>query len=182
MTDPPITAFTVHTPTATPSDIGSYYAKAVLSHSVSCVVCLLFFLYLGPSPHFGTTLEITLCPLSFGKSFMKIRSAVPENGCLIFCGERKKNKKKQKKTSVKHIRIRLIGGCVITGTGTGSQNGYKLDPCMGWLPAGRTRPKVLLNKMGRAVNFRPAQARFIKISTTHSTLVRSFQCIIYRYS
>jgi len=42
---------------------------------------------------------------------MKIRSAVPENGCLVFCGERKKTKK-QKKTSVKHIRIRLIGGCV----------------------------------------------------------------------
>ena len=40
-------------------------------------------------------------PLSFGKSFMKIRSAVPENGCLIFLTDRKKtkkNKKKQKKT------------------------------------------------------------------------------------
>ena len=36
-------------------------------------------------------------PLSFGKRFMKIRSAVPENGCLIFmhyrCGRRKKQKK-----------------------------------------------------------------------------------------
>jgi len=62
----------------------------------------------GPSPHLGTTLETPLSPVSFGKSFMKIRSAVPENGCLIFCGERKKNKK----TSVKHIHIRLIGGCV----------------------------------------------------------------------
>jgi len=55
-------------------------------------------------------------PLSFGKSFMKIRSAVPENGCLVFfCGVRQKTKKKQKinkKTSVKHIRIRLVGGCV----------------------------------------------------------------------
>jgi len=36
-------------------------------------------------------------PLSFDKSFMKIRSAVPENGCLIFFDGRKKNKKKQKK-------------------------------------------------------------------------------------
>jgi len=47
---------------------------------------------------------------------MKIRSAVPENGCLIFLMDgksRKKQKtKKTKKTSVKHIRIRLIGGCV----------------------------------------------------------------------
>jgi len=43
---------------------------------------------------------------------MKIRSAVPENGCLVFCGGRKKMGKKQKKTSVKRIRIRLIGGCV----------------------------------------------------------------------
>jgi len=46
---------------------------------------------------------------------MKIRSAVPENGCLVFCGERKKTKKKQKKTSVEHISIRLIGGCVKNG-------------------------------------------------------------------
>ena len=45
---------------------------------------------------------------------MKIRSAVPENGCLIFFADGKKQKKtkKNKKTSVKHIRYRLIGGCV----------------------------------------------------------------------
>jgi len=49
-----------------------------------------------------------ISPLSFGKSFMKIRSAVPENGCLIFFDGRKKTKK----TFVKHIRYRLIGGCV----------------------------------------------------------------------
>ena len=39
---------------------------------------------------------------------MKIRSAVPENGCLIFMhyrGGLKKKQKKNKKTSVKHIRI-----------------------------------------------------------------------------
>jgi len=42
---------------------------------------------------------------------MKIRSAIPENGCLMFWGERKKNRKKTE-TSVKHILIRLIGGCV----------------------------------------------------------------------
>ena len=41
---------------------------------------------------------------------MKIRSAVPENGCIIFLAYGKKQK--QKKTSVKHIRYRLIGGCV----------------------------------------------------------------------
>jgi len=56
-------------------------------------------------------------PLSFGKSFTKICSAVPENGCLVFFvanGKNKKQKKtkKNKKTSVKHIRIRLIGSCV----------------------------------------------------------------------
>jgi len=50
-------------------------------------------------------MQTTFSPLSFGKSFMKIRSAVPENGCLVFCGEWKKSKK-NKKTSVKHIRIR----------------------------------------------------------------------------
>jgi len=52
---------------------------------------------------------------------MKIRSAVPENGCLIFLMDGKKTKikknrktKKQKKTSAKHIRIRLLpeGSCV----------------------------------------------------------------------
>jgi len=46
---------------------------------------------------------------------MQIRSAVPENGCLIFFDGRKKQKKNRKKTeetSVKHIRYRLIGGCV----------------------------------------------------------------------
>ena len=105
-----LTRPSLHRPTATPSDICSYYAKLALSHSLSCVVCLLLFLYLRPSPHFGTTLQTTFSPLSFGKNFMKIRSAVPENGCLVFCGERKKSKKQ--KTSVKHIHIRLIGGCV----------------------------------------------------------------------
>jgi len=44
---------------------------------------------------------------------MKIRSAVPENGCLVFFFVADgKTEKKTKKTSVKHIRIRLIGGCV----------------------------------------------------------------------
>jgi len=54
-------------------------------------------LFGGPSPHFGTTLETPFSPVSFGKSFMKIRSAVPENGCLVFFDGRKKNPKKQKK-------------------------------------------------------------------------------------
>jgi len=62
------------------------------------------------SPGGGTTLQTPFSPVSFGKSFMKIRSAVPENGCLVFCGGRKKREKTKK--SVKHIRICLIGGCV----------------------------------------------------------------------
>jgi len=60
---------------------------------------------------------------------MKIRSAVPENGCLIFFANRKhkKTQKKQKKTSVKYIRYRLIGGCVNNeredaSTSVGSRN------------------------------------------------------------
>jgi len=59
--------------------------------------------FLGPCPHLGTAMQTTF-PLSFGKSFMKIRSAVPENGRLIFL-RMEKNTKKTKK-SVKHIRIR----------------------------------------------------------------------------
>ena len=60
-------------------------------------------------------MQTPFSPLSFGKSFMKIRSAVPENRCLVFLWrteKAKKSKKKTKKTSVKHIRIRLIGGCI----------------------------------------------------------------------
>jgi len=37
-----------------------------------------------------------ISPLSFGKSFMKIRSAVPENGCLIVLVDGKKQKKNKK--------------------------------------------------------------------------------------
>jgi len=43
------------------------------------------------------TLQTPFFPVSFGRSFMKIRSAVPENGRLIFLVDGK-NKKKQKKT------------------------------------------------------------------------------------
>jgi len=57
------------------------------------------------------TLKTPFSPLSFGKSFMKIRSGVPENGYLIVVADGKKAKK-DKKTSEKHIRIRLIDGCV----------------------------------------------------------------------
>jgi len=49
------------------------------------------------SPSGGTTFQTTFSPVSFGKSFMKIRSAVPENGCLSF-GGRKRNKKNICKT------------------------------------------------------------------------------------
>jgi len=42
---------------------------------------------------------------------MKIPSAVPENGSHIFWWTEKKQKK-NKKTSVKHLRYPLIGGCV----------------------------------------------------------------------
>ena len=69
------------------------------------------------SPGSGTTLQTPFSPVSFGKSFTKIRSAIPENGCLTFflrMEKTKTNKQKQKnkKTSVKHICYRLIDGCV----------------------------------------------------------------------
>jgi len=61
-------------------------------------------------------MQIPFSPLSFGKSLMKIRSAVPENGCLVFLWrtEKAKNKKqkKTKKTLCKtythppHLRLR----------------------------------------------------------------------------
>jgi len=49
--------------------------------------------YWGPSPHLGMAMQTTFSPLSFGKSFMKIRSAVPENGCLVFLWRTEKAKK-----------------------------------------------------------------------------------------
>ena len=60
----------------------------------------------GPSPHLGTALE-TPFPLSFGKSFMKIRSAVPENGCLIFMHYLVANGKKTER-SVQHTHSRHL--------------------------------------------------------------------------
>jgi len=62
----------------------------------------------------GTTLETPFSPVSIGKSFMKIRSAVPENGCLIFLtdGKSRKKTKKNKKNICKtythppHRRLR----------------------------------------------------------------------------
>jgi len=67
------------------------------------------------SPSGGTTFQTTF-PLSFGKSFMKIRSAVLENGCLIVLVDgknRKKNKKNNCKTYT-HLpptgrRLRKLG-------------------------------------------------------------------------
>jgi len=41
-------------------------------------------------PSGGTTFQTTFSPVSFGKSFMKIHSAVPENGCLIVLVDGKK--------------------------------------------------------------------------------------------
>jgi len=50
----------------------------------------------GASPHLGTAMQTTFFPLSFGKSFMKIRSAVPENGCLVFLWQTENSKKAKK--------------------------------------------------------------------------------------
>jgi len=66
------------------------------------------------SPSGCTTFQTTFSPVSFGKSFMQIRSAVPENGCLIVLVDGKNTQKNKKKTYAKHIRICLLpeGGCV----------------------------------------------------------------------
>jgi len=49
-------------------------------------------------------METLFSQLWFGKIFMKIRSAVPENGCLIFYGGQKKKQKKQEKNKKKHLQ------------------------------------------------------------------------------
>ena len=65
--------------------------------SAHCVVFSPQEIIRGLSPHLGTAMETPFSPLSFGKSFMKMRSAVPENGCLIFMHYRGGRKKKQTK-------------------------------------------------------------------------------------
>jgi len=55
------------------------------------------------SPSGGRTFQTTFSPVSFGKSFMKIRSAVPENCCLIFLKD-EKNNKQQTKNKKKHLQ------------------------------------------------------------------------------
>ena len=77
--------------------------------------------------------QTTFSPVSFGKSFMKIRSAVPENGCLMHFWWTEKNKKKQnknkknKKTNCKtythppHRRLRKLAMKIsdLTGASVG---------------------------------------------------------------
>jgi len=74
------------------------------------------------SPSGSKTFQTTFSPVLFGTSFMKIRSAVAENGCLIFLTDKKQ---KNKKTSAKHIRIRLLpeGGCI-------NNSVPNSDPCL----------------------------------------------------
>jgi len=75
-------------------------SKLILSHSpgvtTKCAMCSFSpqKINRGPSPHLGTAMQTPFSPLSFGKSFMKIRSAVPENGCLVFLWRTEKAKKK----------------------------------------------------------------------------------------
>jgi len=52
------------------------------------------------SPSGGTTFQTTFSPVSFGKSIMRIRSAVYENGCLIFDGRKKTKKAKKSKKNL----------------------------------------------------------------------------------
>jgi len=63
----------------------------------------------GLSPHLGTTLKTTF-PLSFDKSFMKIRSAVNENGCLIFMHFVVANGKRRRRRHDKNKKAQLTQG------------------------------------------------------------------------
>jgi len=86
-----------------------------MAPSAQCVVFSPWKINRGPSPHLGTTLETPLPPYRLVKISWKSVQPFPRTVVCFFCGGQKKKqktKKKQKKTSVKHIRIRLIGGCV----------------------------------------------------------------------
>jgi len=102
-----LTRPSLHTPTATPSDICSYYAKLALSQSLSCVVCLLVIF------EFAAPISVRRCKLHFPRYRLvqvSWKSAQPFPRTVVWYFV--VNGKKQKKTPVKHIRIRLIGGCV----------------------------------------------------------------------
>jgi len=114
-----LTLPSLHIPTATPSDICSYYAKPALCQWVSCVVCLFFFVFGGLAP-----ISVRRWKLHFPRyRLLKVswKSVQPFPRTVVWYivtdgkktkKKQKKAEKKQKKTSVKHIRIRLIGGCV----------------------------------------------------------------------
>jgi len=73
-------------------------------------------LILSHSPGGGTTLETPFSPVSFGKlhdnPFSRSRERLSHILWRTKKKTEKKQRKKQEKTSAKHIRIRLIGGCV----------------------------------------------------------------------
>jgi len=48
-------------------------------------------------------MQTPFSPLLFGTSFMKIRSAVPKNGCLVFLWRTEKAKKTKSKKNKKHL-------------------------------------------------------------------------------
>jgi len=53
--------------------------------SAHCVVFSPTEIIRGPSPHLGMTLKTTFSPLSFGESFMKIRSPFPRTVVSYLC-------------------------------------------------------------------------------------------------
>jgi len=82
---------------------------------------------LSHSPGGGTTFQTPFSRYRLVKVSRKSVQPFPKTVVWYFCGGRKKNEKqkaikKQKKTSVKHIRIRLIGGCVNNANIVGSSD------------------------------------------------------------
>jgi len=67
-----------------------------LSGDCARVIAEIMQINIRHSPGGGTTFQTPFFPVSYGKSFMKIRSAVPENGCLIFFVDGKNKKKTEK--------------------------------------------------------------------------------------
>jgi len=60
---------------------------------------------------------------------------------------------------------------------------FSLDPCTGWAEnfLKQNGPGLKFGGPDQAINFRPAQVRFIEMSRTHSALVHSFLCILHKY-
>jgi len=122
-----------------------------------------------PSPHLGTALE-TPFPLSFGKSYMKIRSAFPENGCLIFMHYRVANGKTVKTKNIyktythsRHLAARMRKSVIptqeyISSSSLSSSSSSSLSP---WIESSSSPNSMSAPNVARASSARKKKCEMV---------------------